>query len=201
LVERPTTRAEAMALSDERKLVEQGYEFLDEKRVILAGEIMARLSRWRSLEARRDQALHAARDALAAAIRSYGLEAVQLAPVASAADAPVFGPMRFLGVRLLEAKAALPPAPAGMAPGPLLDRIAATFGTLHGILAEMAPVAVNLFRLADEYRSTERKAKALENILLPEIDADLRRIEAQLEALEQEDAIRVHNAARAATRG
>ena len=198
MVERPTTRAEAMALADERRLVEQGYEFLDEKRVILAGEIMARLSEWRSLEARREAALIAARDALAAAIRTYGLEAAQLAPVAAAAGVPALRTVRYLGVSLPETEAAAPrSAPAAGAP---MDRLAAAFGRLHGILAEMAPLSVSLFRLADEYRNTERKAKALENILLPELDADLRRIEAQLEALEQEDAIRVRIAARARER-
>ena len=56
--------------------------------------------------------------------------------------------------------------------------------------------AANLRRLIDEYRRTERRARALENVLLPEIDHSLRFIEEQLDAVDQEEAVRVRNAAR-----
>jgi V/A-type H+-transporting ATPase subunit D len=49
----------------------------------------------------------------------------------------------------------------------------------------------------DEYRRTERRASALENVLLPEIDRSLGAIEEQLDAVDQEEAVRVRNAARA----
>ena len=59
------------------------------------------------------------------------------------------------------------------------------------------PAAANLRRLVEEYRRTERRARALENVLLPEIDRSLRFIEEQLDAVDQEEAVRVRNAARA----
>jgi len=43
---------------------------------------------------------------------------------------------------------------------------------------------------------TERRARALENVVLPEIDGSLRFIDEQLDALDQEEAVRVRNAAR-----
>jgi V/A-type H+-transporting ATPase subunit D len=55
----------------------------------------------------------------------------------------------------------------------------------------MAAVSGNLLRLADEYRRTERRARALENVLLPEIAQALKVIEEKLEAGDQEEAIRV----------
>ena len=51
-------------------------------------------------------------------------------------------------------------------------------------------------RLIEEYRRTERRARALENVLLPEIDHSLKFIEEQLDAVDQEEAVRVRNAAR-----
>lgn len=192
MTERPMTRAEAMSLIEEKRLVEQGYEFLDEKRVILAGEIMARLADWRALEARRDAAMAEARAALADDVRRSGFEALQLRAAGSPVTVPGLAPVRFLGARLL---ARSPGADDPTAAAEDRDAVGAAFARLHGILADMALLSANLHRLADEYRRTERRAKALENVLIPEIVADLTRIEAQLEANEMEDAIRVRIAA------
>jgi len=43
---------------------------------------------------------------------------------------------------------------------------------------------------------TERRARALENVLLPEIEGSLHYMDEQLETMDQEEAIRVRNAAR-----
>ena len=65
------------------------------------------------------------------------------------------------------------------------------FNQLVTLAAEQALVAANLRRLVVEYRKTERRARALENVLLPEIDNSIRFMEEQLEAVEQEEALRV----------
>jgi len=55
----------------------------------------------------------------------------------------------------------------------------------------IAGVTGNLYRLLAEYRITERRSRALENIILPEIEQSLREMSSHLEELELEDAIRV----------
>ena len=45
-------------------------------------------------------------------------------------------------------------------------------------------------RLAAEYRRTERRARALEDVILPEIEGTLREVESHLEEVDQEEAIR-----------
>lgn len=190
MTERPMTRAEAISLSDEKRLVEQGFEFLDEKRVILASEIISRLSDWEEFASRRDEAVLEARSALAREVRRYGFEALQFRAAEPFAEGPEVRPVRFLGARLIAASGREPAAARGEE-----GSVARAFGELHEVLAEMALLSANLFRLADEYRRTERRAKALENVLIPEIVADLKRIEAQLEANELEDAVRVRIAA------
>jgi V/A-type H+-transporting ATPase subunit D len=62
---------------------------------------------------------------------------------------------------------------------------------------ELAACVASLRRLIREYVRTERRARALENVVLPEIDESLRFIEEQLDAVDQEEAVRVRNAARA----
>ena len=57
--------------------------------------------------------------------------------------------------------------------------------------AVLAGVSGNLYRLLAEYRITERRSRALENIILPEIRLALHEMSSHLEELELEDAIRV----------
>jgi V/A-type H+-transporting ATPase subunit D len=55
--------------------------------------------------------------------------------------------------------------------------------------------------MARDYVRTERRARALENVILPEIDADIRFVEAQLESIDQEESIRVREARQTAAPG
>ena len=50
----------------------------------------------------------------------------------------------------------------------------------------------NLHRLLGEYRKTERRARALENVVIPEMVYKLRDMSSRLEELDQEDVVRVH---------
>jgi V/A-type H+-transporting ATPase subunit D len=58
--------------------------------------------------------------------------------------------------------------------------------------AELAGLSGNLYRLLREYRITERRSRALENVILPEIEQDLYEMSSHLEELDLEDAIRTH---------
>jgi V/A-type H+/Na+-transporting ATPase subunit D len=49
----------------------------------------------------------------------------------------------------------------------------------------------NLIRLLAEYRRTERRARALENLVLPELELTLKLVEEQLEEQDQEEAAQV----------
>ena len=61
---------------------------------------------------------------------------------------------------------------------------------LHSVT--LAEVSGNLYRLLLEYRLTERRARALENVILPELEHELAKMAAQLEELDLEDVIRAH---------
>ena len=56
--------------------------------------------------------------------------------------------------------------------------------------AMAAGISSNLFRLIAEYRHTERRARALEDVILPEIEVTLGDMETHLEETDQEEAIR-----------
>ena len=69
------------------------------------------------------------------------------------------------------------------------------FVALVEAAAELAAVSGNLERLSFEYQRSVRRARALQDVLLPELDESVYRIETRLEELEQEDAISMRHRA------
>lgn len=195
------TRVALLELRDERRLVQEGYELLDEKRVLLAAETLARLRAHAAAQARIDESWRAAREALAAAVELHGFDDLTVEPPAALDEVLLRQEWRgFLGLSLGEAAldaAAAVPIDRPVLASPELRRCADAFRALLAELVAQAARALSLRRLVEEYRRTERRASALENVLLPEIDLSLRAIEEQLDALDQEEAVRVRNAARA----
>ena len=70
------TKSTSLALAEERKLMRQGYEFLDEKRMLLAGEILRLLTVYKAFVERMETARRAAAAALAATIERHGLDRI-----------------------------------------------------------------------------------------------------------------------------
>ena len=192
------TRSNALALADERTMMRQGFEFLDEKRILLAAEILRELRVYEEARALSERARGLAAGALAHALERHGLEALQLYP------APAPGPQipaplvrSFLGLALAEWTAALAPAgafPSAVDPSLEAAHCREAFLGLVETAARMAMLSRNLRRLAREYRRTERRANALESVLLPEVSMALHDVEGHLELLEQEDVIRYRQA-------
>ncbi|HXY98497.1 MAG TPA: V-type ATP synthase subunit D [Stellaceae bacterium] len=188
------TRSAALDLADERRLMRQGYEFLDEKRVLLATEMLRQLRAYRDLSEQAAAELKIAADALAAAVERHGLDNLQVYPVPPLPPSIPAGDRKpFLGVGLLTAgafAAAAGDAPQAIDPSPEARACRAAFERLLRSAAETGVRAGNLYRLAREYRRTERRAKALENVLLPEVEEALKRLDELLDTLDREDAIR-----------
>ena len=193
------TRVALLELRDDRRLIQEGYDLLDEKRVLLATETLRELREHVAVQRDIDAGWVEARTALAQAIEVHGFDDLTVEPPCplDAALLPVQA-RSFLGIPLGEVHPEdVPCRPADL---PVRDtpesrRCAETFRRLALDLARQAARAANLRRLVAEYRRTERRARALENVLLPEIDRSLRFIEEQLDAVDQEEAVRVRNAA------
>lgn len=187
------TRSTALELADERRLMRQGYEFLDEKRMLLATEMLRQLRAYQAQSDAFASSLTSAAAALAAAVERHGLDHLQVYPVpAKPPSAPQGSRSLFLGVPVL---ALAPPAegadeaPPALDPSPETKACRAAFAALLQTAAELGMRAANLHRLAREYRRTERRAKALENVLMPEVDEAIRRVDEQLDTMDREDAV------------
>jgi V/A-type H+-transporting ATPase subunit D len=63
------------------------------------------------------------------------------------------------------------------------------FSALMVASVGLGAIAGNLERLSEEYRRSIRRARALKNVLMPELDRKVGEPETALEDLEREDAI------------
>jgi V/A-type H+-transporting ATPase subunit D len=193
------TRGTALALAEEKNLIETGFGFLDEKRILLATNLLRELKEWQQvLEEYRIESESAA-DALKSAVWRHGLEGIQLYP------APRLGvgtiPMKvtnYLGVKLTsepDLNWDVEPVIGAVDASAQAEDCRQAFAMLVPLAARIAVKQSNIARLIKEYRATERRARALENVLLPEATAALRKITDYLDEADQEEAIRIRNAA------
>jgi V/A-type H+-transporting ATPase subunit D len=186
------TRSVVLELKDERRAMHEGYVFLDEKCLLLAGEMLRELARYTDMQRAFLARWDAAVVALQAAVARHGLEGLQVYPPGNFEHADVRRtPRSLMGVRLQEAELRSGPhaAPPAVDRSPEAEACRRAFAHLLEDATRLAAVAGNLERLSLEYRRAVRRARALQDVLLPEIDRDVYEIETRLEELEQEDAI------------
>jgi V/A-type H+-transporting ATPase subunit D len=185
------TRSLLIALADERRTMREGYAFLDEKCLLLAGEMLRQVRE----HARRTEELalllRHARQALAAALARHGLHGLQVVPPAASRQRLRVEQRSLLGVMMLHGQAHgdAGPAPAAVQPSPEAEACRSAYARVAARLAELAAVSTTLARLVAEYRRTVRRVRALQDVLLPELDTDIADIETRLEDLEREDAL------------
>ena len=170
----------------------EGYVFLDEKCLLLAGEILRQLALHAQLQRAADAAQQAALVALQAAVARHGLQGLQVYPAASLDDGPLMlQSSSLMGVRLQQGR--WPAAAGAAAPAvdasPEAEACRQAFAAVLAASTPLAAVAGNLERLSAEYRRSVRRARALQDVMLPELDRALVDIEGRLEELEQEDAV------------
>ena len=186
------TRSVVLELKDERRAMQEGYVFLDEKCLLLAGEMLRELERYAALQRAFLAAWETAVAALQRAVARHGLSGLQVYPPADLDAAGVRRVSRSLmGVALQQAEFAADPALTvpGVERSPEAEVCRRAFRQLFAHATPLAAVAGNLTRLEHEYRRAVRRARALQDVLLPELDHTLYDIETRLAELEQEDAI------------
>jgi V/A-type H+-transporting ATPase subunit D len=187
----PTASA-VIALREERRAMQEGHAFLDEKCLLLAAAMLRELRRYdEAMKALRAlQATAAA--ALTAALARHGLHGLQCYPAGDPADARVTVEKRsLLGVALRDVAVAqlASRAPAAAATSPEAEACREAFAALTAQLVPMAAMSGNLERLREEYRRSVRRVRALQDVLLPELGEAIHEIETRLEELEQDEGL------------
>lgn len=193
--EQAPTRAAVLELRAERVVVEEAYDFLDEKRLLLAAELLSQLERYQRLLAELEEKTALAHNSLVAAIKRHGLQGLSVYPATDNLFEVESSKRNLMGVTLLDTTLTTSRQPSGTRlspskPSKEARQCQSDFQQLLDSGAELAGVSGNLHRLFLEYRMTERRARALENVILPDIEESLGRMSAYLEEMDLEDAIR-----------
>ncbi len=190
------TRSAILQMRDEHEVMLEAYDFLDEKRLLLAAEMLRQLGEYEELQKQYDEVRERAEHIMVATVRRHGLQGAQVYPGCYLQDAELDATARtFMGVKLLDTQLLLPPecGPGLICqPSPEAEQCRLEFLELTRIGAILAGVSGNLHRLLAEYRKTERRARAMENVVIPEMTTRLRDMTSRLEELDQEEIVRVH---------
>ncbi len=191
------SRSAFLELQDEQRLVNDGYEFLDEKRILLAAELLRQRDAWREAHADFMARWNRAAKLLPAAAADQGLEGLQVHPryTLNGAGLAVSG-RPYVGQVMLQASIDIGDMELSREPVRLSPEVKGLAAAIRGVLEAAAPLAAitaNLRRLIHEYQRTERRVRALENVVLPEIHQDLASMEEHLDLNEQEEVIRVRS--------
>ncbi len=192
------TRAELLQKKTQISLARQGRDLLKEKRNALMRELMRTaeqaIQRGEELERRVGQA----DAALAIAEAIDGPEAVQSAALAArgqlALDVRAVNLMGVSVPRIEQKSVARGPLDRGYSLPAVSSRIEATaeaFEILIDLVIELAESEMRLRRLAEEIGRTTRRVNALENVLIPRLEAERNYIQMVLEEREREDLFRL----------
>jgi V/A-type H+/Na+-transporting ATPase subunit D len=188
------TRSRWRELAAARESARRGRELLDEKREILQRELTRRAAaRGKALEAAA-AALAAARSAHREARIEMGSDAVDAAALAqSPAATAELGERRILGVSAPTVILRGRPWAVAWGPGGTsesLDRAAAAYAAALPLLAELAQAELVVRNLARALARANRRLNALEIIVLPELEREVRDVAGALEEDERDESFR-----------
>jgi V/A-type H+-transporting ATPase subunit D len=198
-----STRMALLARKEQIKLAEQGRELLEQKRAALLEELLrianVVIRDSESLQQAADVALHA----LARAYATVGEEAVKSAALASRDVLPLhIGSTNIMGVRVPKieqtriSRSAYDRGYSVIGASTTLDETAAAFESEVDMIIELAESELRLRRLIDEIQRTSRRANALKNILIPQLESEAHYIQMTLDERERSDHFRLKLAKR-----
>lgn len=192
------TRMALLAKKAQIKLAEQGSELLKEKQTTLvkefmkiSGTAMAKSDELERLAVQADRELVRAR-------ALDGPEAVRSASFAAQGEVSLeVSETTIMGVSVpvveqVSVKRPLMERGYGLVgTSSRIDEVASSFEDELNLIIELAAIEMRLKRLGEEIRKTTRRVNALENVLIPDLHAQLRYIEMTLAEREREDIFRL----------
>ena len=193
-----TTRMELLARKAQIALARQGRELLEQKRTALMRELMRVADRVLTSSDALQQSATEARAALARAEAVAGNEAVRSAAMATRGElalevqaTTVMG----VSVPVIEQKrvtrSALGRGYSITGTSVTIDEAAAAFETEVDSVIQLAESELRLTRLATELQRTSRRVNALEQILIPRLEAERDFIQMALDERERTDHFRL----------
>jgi V/A-type H+-transporting ATPase subunit D len=188
------TRMELLKLKDKAKLAEKGHRLLKEKRDALVIEFFNILEEARGARKNVEETMRAAFERLIMAEAIMGtIKTVEAGMAVLEGPELVIEARNIMGVkvpllRLGETRRKVPERGYSlMDTSVLLDEAASKFEEALKDIVQLAEIEESIKLLAEDIESTKRRVNALENIVLPRLDATVKYIKMRLDEMEREN--------------
>ena len=183
------TKSNLISTKKSLDLAKLGYDLLDRKRNILVREMMQLIDRASAIQENINSTYAKAYLALQKANVTLGMctEFAQAIPVDNSLDIDLRSVM---GVELpvVTLDDTKPDMYYGLnATNSSLDEAYLSFLEVKKMTAQLAEIENNVYRLADAIKKTQKRANALNNIMIPQFTATIKYITEALEEKERED--------------
>ena len=189
------TKGNLNAAKRSRALADNGYELMDRKRNILIREIMELMDEAEDLQERIDSTFSEAYASMRLAEISMGGSARSGANAVPIDDSFSIRFRSVMGVEL-PVVSAEPEEPSGPPYGLAftssdLDDAYFKFAEVKELIRELAETENCIYRLAYAIKKAQKRANALQNIVIPGLDSEIARISDALEEKEREEFVRL----------
>ena len=189
------TKGNLNAAKRSRALADNGYELMDRKRNILIREIMELMDEAEDLQERIDSTFSEAYASMRLAEISMGGSAQSGANAVPIDDSFSIRFRSVMGVEL-PVVSAEPEEPSGPPYGLAftssdLDDAYFKFAEVKELIRELAETENCIYRLAYAIKKAQKRANALQTIVIPGLDSEIARISDALEEKEREEFVRL----------
>ena len=187
------TKGNLMAAKRSRALASTGYELMDRKRNILIRELMSLMDTAKEVQSQIDTVFAEAYAALQHANIKLGI-CDKIAEAVAVDDTLEIQYRSVMGVELphLPDRSPPPRPEYGFAStSSALDDAYIKFHHVKELIRQLAEVETSIYRLAVAIRKTQKRANALQNIVIPDLDHQIRYITDALEEKEREEFVRL----------
>ena len=189
------TKGNLNAAKRSRALADNGYELMDRKRNILIREIMELMDEAEDLQERIGSTFSEAYASMRLAEISMGGSAQSGANAVPIDDSFSIRFRSVMGVEL-PVVSAEPEEPSGPPYGLAftssdLDDAYFKFAEVKELIRELAETENCIYRLAYAIKKAQKRANALQNIVIPGLDSEIARISDALEEKEREEFVRL----------
>lgn len=188
------TKGNLILAKRSRELASKGFDLMDKKRNILIHELMTLIDKARDIQARADTVFAEAYDSLKYA--SISLGGLDVVTGAIAVDNSLN--LRYhsvMGVEIptvISAKVVTSRLPYGTADtSEALDTAYKKFNLAKGLIRDLAETENAIYRLAYSIKKAQKRANALENIVIPNLDKNITSITDSLEEKDREEFVRL----------
>jgi V/A-type H+-transporting ATPase subunit D len=186
----PPTKSSLLRVKRDYAFAQEGAELLEQKRQILALELMARLEHVRAVRREVDERLASAHQVLRTTLASVGVAQMARESL-GIADTHKIGvkTQRVMGINLPKVELTVNPVGPEFAPGQgavQADDVMKRFREALEAIARLAEIENAVVRLSRELKKTQRRVNALNKVVLPDYRETLKYIMDVLEERERD---------------